>query len=402
MRYYFLVLVLFILLAGVLGDFFLKDPGYVFISAGHRVLETSLLLATVFVCMLAAFFYLLFIFLGKIVASKIGLTKWLESRNLQLSQSKTALGLVEFAEGNWAQAEKLLLQGTRYNAYPLINYLVAAKAADEIDAPERRNQYLQQAMKSTKNKSKLACGLTQARIQYDRGEWEACLATLSGLYKEMPRSKAILGLLVKVYEKLEDWSELFSLLADIKKQKIILPELWYDFEYKVAKNWFSLMIEHDVMKNKSAEKLKEYWAKLPSHLKKQEHFIRCYVTHLFLSGDELAASKFITTEINRHWSDQLVRLFAEHAAVIDEEKIALFERWLKDRPASVVLLIALGQLYLKAGLSDKAMVCFESANSLSLTFKACQLLGEIYLSRADYEKAAHHFRMANKEFTHVD
>ena len=43
MRYYFLVFVLFVLIASFLGDFFLRDPGYVFISLGSRVLETSII-----------------------------------------------------------------------------------------------------------------------------------------------------------------------------------------------------------------------------------------------------------------------------------------------------------------------------------------------------------------------
>ena len=96
MRYYFFVFVLFILIASFLGDFFLRDPGYVFVSLGSRVLETSFVFALFMICFFAAILYGFFSLLGKIVASRIGLSKWLEARNVKSSQAKTAMGLIHF------------------------------------------------------------------------------------------------------------------------------------------------------------------------------------------------------------------------------------------------------------------------------------------------------------------
>jgi HemY protein len=396
MRYYFLIFVLFVLIASFLGDFFLRDPGYVFVSLGSRVLETSFVFALFMLCFFAALLYGFFSLLGKIVASRIGLTKWLEARNVKSSQAKTAMGLIHFIEGRWVDAERLLLQGVKYNAYPLVNYLVMAKVADEMNSLERRNQYLQQAMKNEKNHSSLACALTQARIQYSRGEWEACLATLSGLYKEKPAEKAVLDLLVKVYEKLQDWQALFLLLPEIKKKKLMEGAEWEAFEVHIVKEWFLYMLSAH-LKNENREKIVECWEKLPAHLKKQEPFIYGYAKHLYLLGDEVGANKMLIAELHRHWSDSLMKLFAHHSSQVDEEHLKILEKWLKDRPNHVVLLIALGRIYFKRQWFDRAIACLVSANALTVTTQAHHLLGEIYWAMKEYPKAAECFRLASEE-----
>ncbi len=77
-------------------------------------------------------------------------------------------------------------------------YLVAAKAAQELGALDRRDGYLHQALRVAPD-AKVAILLTQAELQYEQGQYEYCLVTLHELQKLAPHNRQLLKLSASVY-----------------------------------------------------------------------------------------------------------------------------------------------------------------------------------------------------------
>ncbi len=82
------------------------------------------------------------------------LKQWLHHRRITKAQSKTTAAFIELAKGKWKKAESHAMQGAKYSGTPLINYLSAAKAANEQGKTERRDQYLQLAYEVAPKKYK--------------------------------------------------------------------------------------------------------------------------------------------------------------------------------------------------------------------------------------------------------
>ena len=73
---------------------------------------------------------------------------------------------------------------------PLINYLGAAKAAQEQGAFERRDNLLQKAYRVAPE-ADLAIGLTQAELEIEQHQFEHAMATLNHLRKKTQTSTCV-------------------------------------------------------------------------------------------------------------------------------------------------------------------------------------------------------------------
>lgn len=84
-------------------------------------------------------------FLGGLWGIGRTLRHWFQKRReTRLLQRKEA-GLAAFAEGRWAEAERLLHYTARQVEKPWLHYLYCAKAAKQLGDPMRSARYLQQA-----------------------------------------------------------------------------------------------------------------------------------------------------------------------------------------------------------------------------------------------------------------
>jgi HemY protein len=134
--FWFLVL---LILSVWLGLKISQDPGYALFTYRHWSMEMPLWFA------LVAFFIFLFLFYGilrffdSIDFSIYRFKNWLRWRRKYKSYSKTNRGLIELIEGHWKSAEYCLMEGIEQSDAPLINYLAAAKAAQEQQAYDRRD-----------------------------------------------------------------------------------------------------------------------------------------------------------------------------------------------------------------------------------------------------------------------
>ncbi|WP_304440985.1 heme biosynthesis protein HemY, partial [Oleiphilus sp. HI0132] len=192
------------------------DPGYVRISYGNWLIESNLVIAALAIAILLTLLVWLLGLKRKLVHSSKSVSKWFGRSAESRATIKTEKGLIALLEGNWGVASKLLSKSATKSHKPLINYLAAAHASNELGQVKDAELMLKKAYDSTED-SDFAVGIAQAQIQYQQGQYEPCLATLLRLHKQQAHHPFVLKLLKSVYLKLEDWHNLIKLLPSLQK-----------------------------------------------------------------------------------------------------------------------------------------------------------------------------------------
>src|SRR5690606_34064204 len=114
-------------------------------------------------------------------------------------------------EGRFRKAEKLLLAGVKRSIEPLMNYLAAAKAAQEQKEFARRDAYIRKAY-VVEPKAELVISLTAAELRFENHELQEALIILNRLRESHPRHPRVLTLLEKIYIRMGDFEGLRQLL----------------------------------------------------------------------------------------------------------------------------------------------------------------------------------------------
>ena len=375
----FIILILIIIASiSALTMFKNQDVGYLTLGLGDYTFETTLLIAGA--ALLAGILLLL------------ALTKvfFLIRKFISLLNSRTLLsdGLIELAEGRFAEAEKLLLKQLKHSDNVLLTYLSAARAAQQQGEHERRDDYLRKAHEATPS-AEIAIGLTKAELQLAHQQYEQALANLTHLYEISPKHAYIIKLLLKTYRRLADWKSLQLLLIDAKKQKVLSKDEFHNLELEA---WHGLL--NDQSNNKDLTSLTSIWDKLPNELKVDSQLVEYYALLLLNLDATNQAEQVLRDHLKSNWSETTVVLYSELDVVIDNKQLEQVESWLKDHQHNAYLLLALGKLCLNKKLWGKARSHLEASlfiHAMPETYlKLAQLLeqhmDEAKLAQSYYRK----------------
>ncbi len=182
---------------GLLAHLLLADPGYVAIRAGDRLFETTI---PVFLLMLGAS-YVLLRSLVAALTSRRRLAGLRAERRRHRARADTQRAILDLAAGNWKHSEELLTRSAGDAESAVVNYLVAARAADLQDAVARRDEWLARAQEAGPEERAPAL-VTLAEMQMRRGQHEAALATLEQLDASGDLNSRGLELMARLSQKL--------------------------------------------------------------------------------------------------------------------------------------------------------------------------------------------------------
>lgn len=379
--------IIFIVLGAALVATFIaqlsSDPGYLLFALGNYTIETSAIVAAFGLLLLVTLVF--WIYRGG---------EWLvdKSRRQHGARKKTTRGLIAYAEGNWPEAEKVLAKAAAHHEVPLINYITAAKAAHEQGNDERRDDYLRLAHETTERVDS-AIGLTKARLQFDSGQWEQCLATLMMLKKEpkSPGYPSVLKMLAQVYVKLEDWEKLRGVLPELKKRKLFPKEAYLN----LAQTCYEGLIKtqsRTAPATTQLQQLKQAWSEVPKGARQNPPLLNAYCERLMDLGAEQEAERTITAFLKKDWDEQLVRLYGIVKGEDQEKQMLLAENWLQERPNNAMLLLSLGRLSMQLQRWEKARSYFESSLSSRKTAEAYGELGRLLGHLGDHKASSEYFQ----------
>lgn len=371
-----------------LGQSMMAGSGYLLLSYGTWVVETSIWVGLVLLLLLVASLYLGVQLLVGLLQTEDAFQAWRSQRGQNKAMRKTIQGLLSLAEGNWKRAQRLLISGA-HGETQLINFLAAARAAQQRGDFDRCDELLAQAASSTKG-AELAVGLQQAQLQLDRHQYEQCLATCLRLRKQFPKHQYANKMLLKAYMALEDWQAVVELLPQLIKQRLIMGKAAVKLELKA----YSALIEH-VVKGRSAqskdpEAVMAIWKQVPAQVLNNKDFLSVadgFVQHLVSLGADHQAESLLRHLLGQTWQSNWITLYGQVSGQDESKQLLFAERQLQARPNDAALLQTLGRLSARSELWAKA----EEYLQASLAVKddpACRHeLSRLYLTQGQDHKA---------------
>ncbi len=372
-----------------------NDPGYVLIGFGHWSLETSLTVFTVSLVIGFFILYNLFRLFGVLLRMPGQYNK--RRRNLRLNRSQEALiaGLFDAADGNWENAERILIKHAANSGAPLLHYLTAARAAQSRGALDKRDEYLQKAAEQSAGNN-LTVGLTQAELHLSEQQFEQALETLSKLHSINPGHARILKMMHQAYHHLGDWEGLSKLLPSLQQNKVLMET---EVKLLQTKTYSSLLKK--AAEQNDAQTIQTCWNEIPEHIKSLSGVANIYFAAMINAGAGHGIENDIIKQLGRHWDATLLELYASIEAEDVAKQLQAAEQWLAVYHSDPTLLKVLGKLAFRAEQMEKAEQYLLKSLNLEASVGAYQLLAEAMFTRGDKDKACDYFKrgleLANHE-----
>ena len=361
------------------AHFLLQDNGYVLINFRDYVVEMSvpgLILALIVL-------YVLVRVLVRIWRMPRDLGAAVAAHRVRRAHRKLTRGFIHLSEGDWRAGERLLTRGLKGSDTPLVNYLMAARAAQLQGSAERRNEWLKLAYEELPE-AETAVLLTQAELQFEAGEIERALATLERILGANPSHPAALGLLAQTYRALGDRQRLGELLPRLGKAKL-KPELLES----AAAEGFEWLADSDRL---TLEELDTHWGALPAKLRKAPALIRLRALALARLGKGDQAERELRAALKRNWAADLVQSYGEVRSADPIRQLRQAESWLEEHPEDGALLQATARLCMANELWGKARSYLESSLALAPDADGYALYGRLLDRLGEGEKAALSYR----------
>jgi len=387
MRRLLFIFSLSLLFGAILLSVIGRDSGYVLIAWGKTSIEMSLWMAMII--FLASLYAILF--LMKLVYS---LRYWLANWKLGRQQKLTTKGWMDYAEGEWHRAVNSFLKAAPKAGASFSNYLMAARAANEMGDQNKAEEILQQAEQQAP-KAHIAINLTRAEIQLQNRQWHECLTTLTYIRRKSPRHRAMLMMLRTVYTKLRQWENLQVLASDMRRAKVLDEHQLAALEREAIEH---LLIDaaDDVGKDSHPlQKLDAAWQRLPKASQQSRAMILQYAKGLSAFGAEAKAEELLRTTIKELFnindvSDELIALYGRIRGADPSRQLATAEVWSRSLPNNAAILLALGRLSLRNKTWEKAKHYFENSLRLDDSAETNLELGRLLVAMNDIERGKKH------------
>ena len=151
-----------VFLGAFAAHFLLQDRGYVLINFLGYAVEMSV--PALLFALAAAYAGVRALVMLWRAPRRLG--EAVAERRVRRAGEKLTRGLIHIAEGDWSKGERLLAQSLRGTDAPLINYLMAARAAQLQGSDGRRDDWLKLAYEEMPE-AETAVLLTQAELQLE-------------------------------------------------------------------------------------------------------------------------------------------------------------------------------------------------------------------------------------------
>lgn len=377
MRKVLLILAAALLAGGALYLLMASQHGYLLLSVGNYVLETSLWGALLLVLAVLLVVYLLGKFWRLVILPRHWWRQRAGRKQLRV-RNQTVQGMLDYLQGNWPSAVNNLRRGVTRSDMPALNYLGAAAASFNVGDNSAAEALLRQAEEGSASDA-LTVGLLRTRMLLQDNRFDAALPLVEGLHRKAPNHPTLLRLLASTKKGLRDWHGVELLLPDLKKYQAVSSAELESLEVEVYReviNGFALSKSARRSAAEQQSELDHLWERLPSRLQKHSELVAAYVGQLHRLGADSKAETRLRKFINQHWQSDLVPLYASLQGDTASQLIVA-EAWLRDHPDDPVLLQALARLCLRSQLWGKAKDYFEAALRLKPSPELWLELGEL-------------------------
>jgi len=292
--------------------------------------------------------------------------------------------LLAFFGGRYAKAEKFAATALKLQESPLANALLAARAAHELKAFDRRDDYLVQAEHVAREQPEPRL-MTQAELLLDQRAFAQALRVLKELQATTRKNLAALKLELKAQTQAKNWDQVLMLVAQLEKKEAIDP-------LQAAQQKIAAHQENLKRRRQDVGGLREYWQKIPGY-DKTDSKIALAAAQGFLSfNDCQTAMDILTDSLESQWDSDVARQYGECLGKDVLKQIERAENWLKKHPDDAALLQALGKLCAKRELWGKAQSYLEASLSIEPSAETHMALAQLLEKIGRAEEAGKHYR----------
>lgn len=375
-----ILLFLFLGLGLYAGTQFSGQQGYVLISIADKTLEMSFTTLVIFVAAFFAAFFLIEIIIKKVFSVTSDTWNWFTVRKLKRSRRFTNEGIIKLVEGDWKLAEKKVTRWANHHDMPLLCYLIASEAAEEMGDREKRDYYLELAAKQ--DHSLLAVELTKAKQKINESEYASAVEILNKLADAYPNNPRLLNMLKQAYLKLEQWPQLIELLPRLKRNKHLSLS---QFEQLMETAQIGFIRQADETKERDV--ILDRWSQLPKVAKNNIRIFVEFIQALIHAKADSDAFTFLKEQIKKNPSPELYRLLTELNLPDMHPAVVVLDTIIKKNESNAEAHSALAKLYMQQEKYPEAQKHFEAALALRANVSDFGYLAEV-LEKQDRELEA--------------
>jgi HemY protein len=358
------------------------SEGYVLLVLPPYRAELSFNFAVI---LLIVAFVLLYV-VARFISTALGLPArvgaWRAVRRRQRGRATLLDAVRAFFAGHYGQAEKAAARAIEMGEAPALSAVVAARAAHELRAPDRRDAYLARAAVLAPEDDAVR-NVAEAELLLDERRVEEARAVL----KKLPRKHtAALRLELAAEELAGNWEAVLALLPPLEKQRA----LDQDEVQTIRRRAQVRLIERE---SGDAERLRAAWKRLPPKARTHGRVAAAAAKGFAALGACGEAQRIIEQSLNATWDSDLAALYADCEDGGDAlKRIERAERWLKAHPDDAGLLLALGRLCSQQGLWGKAQSYIEASIAIAPTHAAHLAAARLNEHVGNPEAARDHYR----------
>jgi HemY protein len=357
------------------------NDGYVLLVVPPYRIEVAL---NLLVLLLGAAFVLLFVLVRLISTALLmpsRVRQYRLARRRDKAQSSLLSALEAYLEGRYAKAEQDALEAIELGENTRIAAIVAARAAHEMRAYNRRDAHLERASVGAPENDALRA-ITEAELLLDQRRPQEALERL----KKLPRRRTTaLRLELKAQQQMRQWDSVAAIVPELERRGVLDSE-------QAAKLRTHAIAENLKRKEPDAYALDEAWKKL-TDAQKRETPVAAAAAQCYIALDRSAeAQTIIEQSLESTWDPELVTLYSELAGRDTVRQIERAEGWLKSHPRDAALLFTLGRLCARQALWGKAESYLEASISVEPTYNAHLELARLHEKLGNTEAAGRHYR----------
>jgi len=340
-----------LLLGALLAELLLPDPGHVALSLRGVLVEMSV---PVFVLLLVAAYAGIRLAV-RLVKARTLLQQAQAERRRERMRRAVYQGLVELSRGEWQAAESTVTRSARDSDFPMVHYLIAARAADLQGERARCEEWLAKALDSTAG-DRAPVLITQAEILLRQKQPQAALTVLQQLEASGEHNTRALVLLARIYRQTGDWERLQALEPRLRKERGVT---------EAAIDEIVVQVHLDRLKaaggSRDFTKVQAAWEAAPDSVGRRTDVVVAYARAAMACGEHRPALKVLRDFLGKQWDELAVLAFGELEPEDPLEALDTAEKWLRKHPDDAALLLTCARLCTRAELYGKARSYLEAS-----------------------------------------
>ncbi|TCV86384.1 heme biosynthesis protein HemY [Sulfurirhabdus autotrophica] len=340
------------------------------------------------IALLLGIFFLGYILI-RLATHTLRLPAYVRSFRLERRHKKarkiTDNALLAFFEGRYEKAEKLASKAMEMQESPAITATLAARAAHEQRAFNRRDEYLMRAERLAPDES-LVRLMTQADLLIDQRAFPEAMDSLKQLSVLAPKHLSAMRLELKAQQQAKNWEQVLTLVTQLEKRGAI--ESTQAEQLKI-----NAYLENLKRKAQDDDKtLKAYWLKIPSAIRANTKVTFTAAQQFIKIGDDQTALSMIETSLEQQWDSNLIKLYGTCHSKDILKQLERAEKWLSTHPKDAALLLTLGKLCMRQELWGKSQSYLEASLSVEPTSETHIAFAQLLEKMKRENDACGHYR----------